>query len=135
MNITGFVGKTAPDGRIGRVMRVTIQFVLLVAISQLADLVVGTLNLPVPSNAVGMLVLFLLLYYGVLGLEQVNAGAALLVRHLAFFFIPIAVGLMAYRDLLATTGLALLLVLVVSALVGMLVAGLVTQLLKKEPRT
>jgi holin-like protein len=134
MNITGIMGKAAPAGRTGQALRLAVQFMLLVAVSQLADLAVAATHLPVPSNAVGMLLLFLLLYYGVLDLNQVNAGAALLVRHLAFFFIPIAVGLMAHRELLATTGLALLLVIAASALVGMVVAGLVAQLLKKRLR-
>ena len=112
-------------------LRLAVQFMLIVALSLLADLAIAALHLPVPSNAVGMLVLFLLLHYRVLPLEQVNGAAALLVRHLAFFFIPIAVGLMAYRELLASTGLTLLLVIAASAIVGMLTAGLVAQLLKR----
>ena len=131
MNIASITGKAAAASRTGQALRLTVQIALLIGVSQLADLAVSAMHLPVPSNAVGMLVLFLLLLYGVLPLEHVNAGAALFVRHLAFFFIPIAVGLMAYRDLLATTGLALLLVIAASALVGILVAGLVVQLLKR----
>ena len=131
MNITGIIGKFGPPGRTGQTLRLAAQFILLIGLSLLADLVVAAMHLPVPSNAVGMLALFLMLHYRVLHLEHVNAGAMLLVRHLAFFFIPIAVGLMAYRELLATTGIALLLVIGVSALVGMLLAGLVAQLLKR----
>ncbi len=131
MNITGIIGKSGPPGRSGQTLRLVVQFIVLIAVSQVADLAVAAMHLPVPSNAVGMLALFLMLHYRVLHLEQVNAGATLLVRHLAFFFIPIAVGLMAYRELLVTTGVALLLVIGASALVGMLLAGLVAQLLKR----
>ena len=131
MHSTGIMGKSGPPGRAGQTLRLAVQFFLLIALSQLAELAVAATHLPVPSNAVGMLALFLMLHYRVLHLEQVHAGATLLVRHLAFFFIPIAVGLMAYRELLATTGIALLLVIGVSALVGMLLAGLVAQLLKR----
>lgn len=127
----GTTGKAGDVDRTRQALRLGVQFILLVAVSQVADLAVKAMHIPVPSNAVGMLVLFLLLHYGVLHLDQVDAGAALFVRHLAFFFIPIAVGLMAYRELLATTGVALLLVIAASALVGMLVAGLVAQLLKR----
>lgn len=132
MSIIGIVGKAASTWRTERALRVAIQFAVLVAVSLVAELVVGGMQLPVPSNAVGMLLLFLLLQCGALPLEQVSAGAALLVRHLAFFFIPIAVGLIAYRELLATTGLALLLVIAASAIVGVLVAGLVAQVLKRR---
>ena len=126
-------GKSAVD-RMGQALRLSVQFIVLGALSQLADIAVTAMRLPVPSNAVGMLVLFLLLHYGVLHLDRVDAGAALFVRHLAFFFIPIAVGLMAYGELLATTGAALLFVIAASALAGMLVAGFVTQRLKRIRR-
>jgi holin-like protein len=131
MNITRIIGKANPVASAEQALRLAAQFLLLIAVSQRADMAVAAMHLPVPSNAVGMLALFLLLQYRVLHLEQVNAGAVLLVRHLAFFFIPIAVGLMAYRELLATTGLAMLLVIAASALVGMLAAGLVVQLVKR----
>jgi holin-like protein len=134
VNIASITGKAAAASRAGQALRLTAQIALLIGVSLLADLAVSAMHLPIPSNAAGMLVLFLLLRYGVLSLEQVNAGATLFVRHLAFFFIPIAVGLMAYRDLLATAGLALLLVIAASALVGILVAGLVVQLLKRVHR-
>jgi holin-like protein len=117
--------------RTTRALGVTVQLVLLVALSQLAELAVRAMHLPVPSNAVGMLMLFLLLHHGILRLGQIDAAAALFVRHLAFFFIPIAVGLMAYRELLATTGTELLIVIAASALIGMLAAGLVVQLVKR----
>jgi holin-like protein len=128
---TEIAGKVAALVRTRQALGLVVQLVLLVALSQLADLAVRAMQLPVPSNAVGMLVLFLLLHFGVLRLDQIDAAAALFVRHLAFFFIPIAVGLMAYRDLLATTGAALLVVIAASALIGMLVAGLVVQLLSR----
>jgi len=130
MDTTRTVVEAARAGRIGQALRIAVQLILLVAVSQFAEVIVAAMHVPVPSNAVGMLVLYLLLHYRVLRLEQVNAVAALLVRHLAFFFIPIAVGLMAYQELLVTTGLALLLVIGASALVGMLVAGLVAQMVK-----
>lgn len=130
VHIAETTGKAAAVDRARQALRLGVQFLLLVALSQTAELIVTAMHLPLPSNAVGMLALFLMLHYGVLHLGHVDAGAALFVRHLAFFFIPIAVGLMAYRELLASTGVALLFVIAVSALVGMLVAGLVAQRLK-----
>ena len=131
MSATGIIDNVDRASRTRQALRLAVQFFLLVAVSLFAELAVASIHLPVPSNAVGMLLLFLLLQSGLLDLELVNAAAALLVRHLAFFFVPIAVGLMAYRELLATTGLALLLVIAASALVGMLAAGLVAQLVKR----
>jgi putative effector of murein hydrolase LrgA (UPF0299 family) len=74
---------------------ITIQIAVFVLISKAGYAFVDALQLPLPGNLAGMLMLFALLTSGVIRLEWVEAGASLLVRHLAFFFIPTAVGLFA----------------------------------------
>jgi holin-like protein len=78
-----------------------------------------------------MLMLFALLTSGVIRLEWVEAGASLLVRHLAFFFIPTTVGLMAFGDLFVSHGVAIVVTLIVSAAIGICVAGLTSQALTR----
>jgi holin-like protein len=52
------------------------------------------LPVPVPGNVVGMVLLFVLLSAGLVKQSWLDTGAGVLTRHLAFFFVPIAVGLM-----------------------------------------
>jgi len=59
----------------------------------------------------------------------VAAAAGLLTKHLAFFFIPIAVGLMDWGGLLWQVGHWLLLAIVVSSIVGIVTSGGLIQLL------
>jgi holin-like protein len=75
-----------------------------------------------------------LLTTGVLPLAWVEAGTALLVRHLAIFFIPIAVGLMVFGDVFVRSGLAIVATLLVSAALGLWVAGWTAQVLTPHPR-
>jgi holin-like protein len=110
---------------------ITIQIAALLLLSEVGYAFVGTLQLPVPGNLVGMLMLFALLTAGVIRLEWIEAGASLLVRHLAFFFIPIAVGLMAFEDLFVRNGVAIIVTLTVSAGIGIWVAGLTSQVLTR----
>ncbi|MEP6702623.1 MAG: CidA/LrgA family protein [Betaproteobacteria bacterium] len=95
------------------------------------------LHLPVPGNLIGMLFLLALLMSGAIRLEWVHAAASILTRHLAFFFIPIAVGLMAFGPLFMSSGLAILVTLVVSAAIGICASACSSQLLirnqKKDP--
>lgn len=80
-----------------------------------------------------MLILFGLLLAGIIKEEWLAEGANLLLKHLAFFFIPIAVGLMEWGDLFWQKGHWLLLSLVVSALVALFTTGgLVDFLVKGE---
>jgi holin-like protein len=90
------------------------------------------LSLRLPGNLVGMLILFALLSGGLVRLEWIQEGASILTRHLAFFFIPIAVGLIAFKEVFWEHGLAILGTLVVSATAGILLSGFVTQAFREK---
>lgn len=64
-------------------------------------------GLPVPGNVLGIVILFVLLDLGVVRTEHISAGAGFLLRHLVFFFVPFAVGLMNFGDLFLEHGLLL----------------------------
>jgi holin-like protein len=113
---------------------ITIQTAALLLISEAGRVFVGALQLPLPGNLVGMLMLFALLTCGVIRLEWVEAGASMLVRHLAFFFIPIAVGLMGFGDLFVNHGVEIVVTLMLSAAIGIYVAGLTSQVLTRRRR-
>src|SRR6516162_1753489 len=101
---------------------------LLWAIFGVSNVVVTRLHLRVPGNIVGMLLLLALLSTGVVQERWVAAAAGVLAKHLAFFFIPIAVGLMDCGGLLWPVGHRLLLAIVVSSVAGMAVSGGLIQL-------
>jgi holin-like protein len=82
----------------------------------------------VPANIIGMLLLFALLCTGIVKERWVSPAAGVLNRHLAFFFIPVAVGLMDCGGLLWPVGHWLLLAIVVSSVAGMTVSGGLIQL-------
>ena len=107
----------------------TLQIAGLWLIYRLSAWIVARCHLPVPGNVLGMLILFALLTTGVVKLEWIAGAADLLTKHLAFFFIPVAVGLMQWGDLLWRTGHWLLLALIVSTLAGLATTGGLLQLL------
>jgi len=88
---------------------------------------------PIPGNLVGMLALYALLALGVVKLAWFDLTGSFLIRHLAFFFVPITVGLMNSGPLLLAHGLAVMLVLTLSAAVGIMLAGFVSQVLLVKP--
>ena len=111
------------------VAKVGVQIVVLWMIFAVSNFVVAYLQLPIPGNIVGLVLLFVFLSVGVVKQRWVSGGAALLTRHLAFFFIPITVGLMGLMDVFAAHGVGIALTLVVSAVLGICVAGLTSQAL------
>jgi holin-like protein len=86
-------------------------------------------HLPIPGNVIGLIVLFLALMTGVVKLSWFDTGGGILTKHLAFFFIPITVGLMGFGATFATAGIALAATLVLSGVVGLLAAAYTAQLL------
>jgi holin-like protein len=103
------------------------QLCIFWAISELGRALVTFFGIPFPGNLAGMLILLLLLASGIVRPAWVDPGATLLLRHLAFFFVPIAVGLMTLGEVLQAQGIPLLLVVLASAGAGILASGLVTQ--------
>src|SRR6266478_2522479 len=81
-----------------RWLRIGVQIAALAVIFRAATVLVDVLHLPMPGNVFGMLILFGLLYSGVVQEAWVADGAGFLTRHFSFFFIPILVGLITGRD-------------------------------------
>ena len=103
------------------------QFLLLVLLFYAGVALVQATGVPLPGNLVGMLLLLALLRLGVVRLEHVQDAAALVLKHLNLFFVPLAVGLMAWGGLLGASGVGLGVSLAGSAAVCLAVAGLIGQ--------
>ena len=95
----------------------------------LSTWVVKSLHIPLPGGVLGMIILFLFLSAGIIKEEWLTAATTPLLKHLAFFFIPIAVELMQWGDLFQRIGYLLFLPLVVSLLVALVTTGGIVQLL------
>jgi len=103
------------------------QMLILIVIYQMGNLITRFFHLQIPGNVIGIVLLFILLWFGVIKVKQIEWAAGWLLKHLGFFFIPISVGLMTLGDISWINGLSLLLVLVVSAFIGLIVTGKATQ--------
>lgn len=106
---------------------IAVQITALLVINRVGYTLAAALHLPLPGNLLGMLLLLSLLATRVVPLGWVESSASVLVRHLGFFFVPITVGLMSLGELFLDNGIAILITLVVSAAIGIGVAGLSSQ--------
>lgn len=113
---------------------IVLQLLVLWFLNELGYFLVNTFHLPVPGNVLGMVILFVLLITGGVKLSWIENASSFLIKHLAFFFIPIAVGLMNFGSLFLKNGLSFLIVLIGSIVVGMYVTGVVSQSLVKKKK-
>lgn len=90
------------------------------------------LALPVPGNVIGMVLLALGLQRRLIRIEDVKPASEVLLKNMAFLFIPPGVGLILYLDLLAEQFWAILLALAVSTFLVLIVVGRLQQGLERN---
>lgn len=84
-------------------------------------------NLPLPGNVLGMVLLTAVLVTGRIKLESVKPAADVLLKNLAFLFVPPGVGLMLYFDLIKEQWPALGAGFIISTFSVLAVVGLIMQ--------
>ena len=118
---------------IRKLVIISAQVGILALINFVGHLIATHLTLlRLPGNLIGMLLLFAMLSCRIIPLPWVQEGASVLTRHFAFFFIPMAVGLTAFKGVLVEHGLAILGTLIVSAACGLLLCGFVAELADRQ---
>ncbi|NPE29519.1 CidA/LrgA family protein [Methanococcoides sp. SA1] len=116
-------------------MRYIIQLAIVLAICFMGDILHDFFNLPIPGNILGMMLLLALLLTGILKLSMIEDVSNFLLKHLSFFFIPAAVGLITCLSILEGKWTALMFISVVSTFIITVVTGMTVQILIKWRRS
>lgn len=111
---------------------IIVQLFGLYLINKLGYLLVDSFHLPLPGNVMGMVILLFLLSVKIVPLKWIEAGSGVLIKHLAFFFIPIAVGLMNYGSLFLHYGVTLFVVIFGSIILGIFMTSAVSQFISRK---
>ncbi|ACQ93808.1 LrgA family protein [Tolumonas auensis DSM 9187] len=81
-----------------RILRITRDFLVILACLQAGKAIAAVLPFRFPDSILGMLLLFILLNLQLVKLHWIEMGASILLKHMALLFIPVAVGLLGYMD-------------------------------------
>ena len=104
------------------------QMMIILAVSLAGEVLHELLPLPVPASIYGIVGMFVLLYTGLIKTEHIKETSSFLIEIMPVMFIPAAVGLISSWDMLKSSWLSYLVVVLVSTVAVMAVSGLVTQL-------
>ena len=111
------------------------QFILILAISFVGELLKYLLPLPVPASIYGMVLMFLALLTGVIKLEHVRETGKFLIEIMPLMFIPAGVGLMSSWSTLKPLLLPVAVITVVTIITVMVASGHTAQfILKREEK-
>ena len=108
-------------------MKYLLQFLIIVAISFLGELLHYFISLPIPASIYGIILLFVALQMGWIKVRQIREVSTWLIAIMPALFIPSAVGLVKSWDILSQSLVKYSVITFVSTLVVMGLTGLATQ--------
>jgi holin-like protein len=106
-----------------RWFRILLQVAILIGFHQMGEIIQRFFRWPIPGSVIGLIALFLCLKWKWIRLEWIEAGASFLIAELMLFFIPAAVGVVQYQELILQSGLYLLAFIIFSTVLIMFVLG------------
>lgn len=115
-------------------MKYVKQFLIILCVSFLGEILKEVLPLPIPASIYGLVLLFLALELRIIKLEMIKEAAKFMVEIMPLMFIPAGVGLLQAWGILQRLLIPVLVITVVSTIVVMVVSGRVTQLMIRFQR-
>lgn len=86
----------------------------------------------IPGSVIGMVLLFLSLFFKIVNPENVKDTATVITKNMAVFFIPAAVGLMAYAELVSKNFFAIVLAISISTILTIITVAMVQEKMEKR---
>jgi holin-like protein len=108
------------------------QFAIILIVCFLGDFLSDSLNLPLPGNVMGMLLLLVFLLAGVVKMAMIEDTTNFMLKHLSFFFVPAGVAIMTCFSLLEGKWAALIIISFVSTVIVAVVTGLTIQTMMRR---
>ena len=115
-------------------MKYLFQFLIIVAISFMGELLHYFISLPIPASIYGIILLFAALQLGWIKVRQIREVSTWLIAIMPALFIPSAVGLVKSWDILSQSLVKYSVITFVSTLVVMGLTGLATQYVIRQSK-
>jgi len=86
----------------------------------------------IPGSVLGMILLFLSLFFKIIKPANVKDTATVITKNMAVFFVPAAVGLMAYGGLLSHSLLAIVVAIGISTVLTIITVAIIQERFEKR---
>ena len=112
-------------------MKILLQIGTFFAICLGGELVAELLPFPVPASILGLMLMFLLLFFRVLKPEHIQEKNDFLLQNMAFFFIPAGVGILEVFDSVKEVIVPVLLICTITMVLTFCASALVVKLVMR----
>lgn len=103
------------------------QLTYIMFISFIGEILNNIIPLPIPASIYGIVILFLLLTFHIIPLEEVEDTGKFLIEVMPIMFIPAAVGLLESWDVIKNSIFLYMILIVVTTVIVMVVTGKVSE--------
>ena len=115
-----------------QIIRTIVQIGILTIYYYLGVVIVNWTGIFIPASIVGLILLWLSLYFKLIKVQYIQDGATFFLAFLTLFFIPSTVGVVDHPELLSKAGLYLILAVILSTLVAIALTGKWSQWIEKK---
>lgn len=118
--------------KVRKALRIVIQIGILSLFFIVGATIQEYFNLVIPGSVIGLVLLFLCLFFNVIPERWIKDGAGFMTKHLIIFFIPATVGILNYYNLFIGKGFWLVIITIVSSLIVLVTSGYVSEKLSER---
>ncbi|MGV3464407.1 MAG: CidA/LrgA family holin-like protein [Heyndrickxia sp.] len=104
-----------------------IQVAILVAFSYIMGKLSNALHIGIPGSILGIIILFILLKTNIVKLKWIEIGGNWLLAEFLLFFIPSAVGVIQYKNMLMDNGFKIISIIILSSALVMTCSGFIAE--------
>src|SRR3954451_10315418 len=111
---------------------IVLQICILYIFSFIGSAIQSLFQLAIPGSIIALILLFICLCLKIIPVKFIEQGAGFLLSILTLFFIPATVGIMNYPSLLSLNGVMLFIVILLSTVITIAIAGMASQFFEKK---
>lgn len=114
-----------------KLLVLVLQIMALWAIGAAGNMIAGFFHLDVPGSIIGIAMLLIMMHRQWIPVEKIEFGAEFLIAELLLFFVPSAIGVVRFKDILANDLGQLLLTIGSSIFLLLLFVGALTEIVMR----
>lgn len=115
-----------------KIIKVLMQIMGLCVISMIGNSLANFINIGIPGSIMGMFLLLLLIERKWIPIEKIELGANFLIAELLLFFVPSAIGVIQFQEVLQKDWAQLFLVIAASIFFVLLFVGIATEFIVRH---
>lgn len=116
------------------IIRTIAQIGIIIIFYLVGEFIVSITGIIIPGSIIGLVLLWLALYFKILNVKYIQNGAGFMLAFLSLFFIPSTVGVINYPELLTISGGLFVLAVIISTMFALIVTGKISKMIEKKER-